>query len=195
MLIPFSKIITIFAIDADYMKDYSDPGFQFRRFVTGKNFEDNHDLSIVKHLQLMGVSRYCVLFATEADARDEHGSPVKITQSNPKYWGRKMMTKMISSGSKTLYSGFKSRGQLISVKKISLGLVIQNALGNQGCDDLEDNISECMEKLKEAMNVQKLKEGCALEIFFEENELSLKLFTGSVHGLLLPKKVIQELIF
>jgi hypothetical protein len=189
--------IILVAKNDEYIKNYSVPGFQFERLVTDKKFEDLHDTSFVEHQQLMEVSGFHVLFAAEVDSMDEYGKPIEITQSNPNYWGTKLMFQMISSGSKTLYSGFKRGGQLISVQQQSLSLVIHQALSRQNRRKLEENISECMERLKKAVQNHKLKEGHCLEVCFEENfqkVLVLKSLEGSAEGLLPPNHVIEELL-
>jgi hypothetical protein len=186
------------ANDDEYIQDYSDPGFQFERLVTNKKFEDLHDLSLVEHLQLMCVSGFHVLFVAEVDAMDENGKPIERTQSHPKQRGTQLMFQMISNGCKTLYSGKKRRGKLLSVKKRKLSKIIRKTLSHQNIRKLQENITECMERLRKAVQNHKLKKGYFNEICFEgnfgEQVLVLKPLEDGAQGLLPPKHIIEELL-
>jgi len=191
--IPGTDIILV-AKNDEYIQNYSDHGFQFERLVTGKKLEDRHDPSTVTHLQLMEVSGFNVLFAAEVDAMDDHGKPIEITKSNPKWWGTRKVFQMLSNGSNTLYSGVNIHGQLISVQQKSLFSAIHDALSYQSCNKLEENISECMQRLKKSLQNKKMKEGLFLEISFDGSGLALNNLGNRTQGLLPPKHVIEQLL-
>lgn len=186
--------IILVAKDDEYIQNYSDHGFQFERLVTGKNLEERHDPSTVHHLQLMEVSGFCVLFAAEVDAMDDHGKTIEITKSNPKWWGTSKMFQMISNGSTTLYSGVNMHGKLIQVEQKSLSSVIRNALRYQSCNNLEENILECMQRLKKSLQSLKIKEGHFHEISFDGRGLALNPLRSKTQGLLPPNHVIEQLL-
>jgi len=185
--------IILVAKDDEYIKNYSDDGFQFERLVTGKKIEDIHDPSTLTHLQLMEVSGFCVLFAAEVDAMDDNGKPIEITKSNPRWWGTRIVFQMLSNGSGTLYSGVNIHGQLMSVQQRSLSSAIHYALRYKSCSKLEENISECMQMLKKSLQNKKIKEGLFLEISFDGSGLVLNSLENKNQGLLPPKHVIDQL--
>jgi hypothetical protein len=142
----------------------------------------------------MEVSGFNVLFAAEVDAMDNHGTPIEITKSNPKWWGNRKVFQMLSNGSNTLYAGVNIHGQLISVQRKSLSSAIHDALSYKSCNKLEENISECMVRLKKSLQNKKIKEGLFLEISFDGSGLVLNCLGNRTQGLLPPKHVIEQLL-
>ncbi len=183
--------IMLVAKDDEYIQNYSDHGFQVERLVTGKKLEERHDPSTIHHLQLMEVSGFCVLFAAEVDAMDDHGKAIEIIKLNTKWWGTRIVFQMISNGSTTLYSGV-IRGNLIKVEQSSLSSVIRHALRYQSCKKLEQNISEFMQRLKKSLQSAKIKEGHFHEICFDGRGLALNPLIGRTQGLLPPNHVTEQ---
>jgi len=166
-VIPTTKILLVYKYK-EYVSNFSDPGYQFERFVLGRSFEDKHDKQTFEHLQLMLVGDYNVLFSANVDGADaDGGDPVEIKSSSPRYWGTKTMFQMLSSGSLSLIAGFKRKGSMMSVRKMHLSDVIDEALSGTYAGVLEEKLKVHMEALKEEVNAGTFDEGKVFEISFD----------------------------
>jgi len=193
-LVPGTGIILVGKND-EYEINYSDPGFQFERLVTGKRIMERHDISCTKHLHVMEVSGYRILFAAEVDAVNENNTAIEITQGNPTYWGTKKAFQMISSGSILLYSGIKKEGKLVKVESKPLSHVIPNGLRGEDQKKLEFNIHQGLSILKKAMESNDIKDGEFLDIVFErQNSLVLQPFKRGTQCMLPPNDVVKDLL-
>ena len=189
--------IALIAKYSEYLMDSSAFGFQFERLVTGGRFEDKDDHPTVDHMQLMVVgnrNKFKVLFSAECDGIDSKGNPVEVKSSNPRYWGCKTMFQMISSGSTSLYSGFKSRGSLMSVKNMNLSQVISTALQYEEVKTLEDKIISAMENFKKEVESGKFSDGSMWKIGFKGRGLTLTKFSANQEKILPKNDVISALI-
>jgi hypothetical protein len=191
-LVPGTEIVSVVK-HKEYIQNYSDFGFQFERFATGKSFRDKHDTSVVEHLQLLEIDGHRVFFAAEADAMDSGGDHVEIKASNPRYWGTKVMFQMVSNGSLTLCFGEKYRGTLEKVKLLTLSEVANTALACENIAVLGRNICSALERLKESA-ANELATGDVFEIVFSGSKLKLHRSSESIHQLFPKKDAVHKLL-
>ncbi|CAD7937246.1 unnamed protein product [Amoebophrya sp. A120] len=163
----------------NYVKDYSDSGFQFERLVTGGEFRDRHDESHngTEHVQLLefcgretndhvsGVdgADFCpfqILFTTDADAKtgknaagkkDERDDLVEIKSGNPANFGRKLVLQMLSSGARQLvYADKRSRNEVSQVKTLYYPDVVCRFLRAGEKQGMVTDLSAALTELREA---------------------------------------------
>lgn len=133
-----------------YSKNLAQLGFQFERFMTGKDMSDTEDTSSVDHLHTMRVGAKTVLFVAEVDATDENDCPVEIKTSDPSNWSLRVIFQMISNGSANLCQGEKEGWGVKKVSMKSLSSVAEFSLQSRQWRDiktLEKNILDGMNEL------------------------------------------------
>lgn len=186
-LVPYTKKSIMVVKIKEYEQDYSVPGFQFERFVTGRKFSDKHDVSLVEHLHIMKNGKYKVLFSGETDAMNDDG-PIEVSTSNPRYWGTKKMFQMLSNGSIGFCAGTKGRGELRHIKVMTLSEVTKDALSTAAVASLEKNVLQNMDQLKSSLDGTP-KTSSPLELSFKTGKMELTL---RKHDKLLPSDAVVE---
>jgi hypothetical protein len=105
----------------NYKQDYSAPGFQFERLVTGGQFNDKHDTIAHEHLQVVTVGAHRILFSAEVDAaetlQDGTLSFVEIKSSNATDLKNKVALQMVSNSSLSVVQGTKQNSALVGIEK------------------------------------------------------------------------------
>ena len=86
MKVPGTRMI-LARYQLNYVQDYSVPGFQFERILTGKRLEDHHDIGLTKHVQLMRIGRFQAVISGEADGMDSEGNAVEFKLMKPESFG------------------------------------------------------------------------------------------------------------
>ena len=193
--VPGTKIVLV-AKHKEYMQNYSDPGFQFERFVAGKRFEDKHDTSIVEHMHLVEVAGHNIFFTAESDAVDEQGNAIEIRASNPRHWGTRIGFQMISNGACSLYAGTKLRRTMLkNVQLQRLETVIGTALHNRDVSELEENIASNLDALREAIKSGRFADGTVYEVRFSGYDLQLIPSEYKEGEVLLPRaEVVKKML-
>jgi len=130
-------------------QDYNVPGFQFERIMTGKRFEDRHDISLTEHVQLMKIGRFNVLMSAEVDAQDRNGNPSEVKLMKSGYGGSKVFFQMVGSGSLSLYRGKNTNGVLTSVNVLELDHMAESLSRNNDVTMLESKLIRNMESITE----------------------------------------------
>ena len=177
----------------DYISDKAAPGFQFERFTTGKSFRDEHTSTDVVHMQLMDVGGHVVLFNAEVDAMDNNDDPVEVTTSKRRFWGTRKAYQMISSGSLTLYIGFKNGDLLNQVMLQHLPMVVSEGLVDCEVTRHECNIQEVMARLLEEREAGTFEGGERMfSIRFDGTDISLEPWAAD--GIFVSDSVVRELI-
>lgn len=127
----------------DYVQNFSNIGFQFEKFVTGRSMLEPDRKIRTESVHIMNVNGYKILFAAECDAVDENHAPVEIkTQTNA---GTKLMWQLISSNSSKVIYGHVSRGKIIDITSMSISEIIDKNRGK--LDSHVTNINTALEKL------------------------------------------------
>jgi len=102
-------------------------GLQFERLLTGKSVaESDESEPHVEHLQVLRFGNYTALFAAEVEAMDDRGRPVEFHMRTRFPSWAKVMFRMLSSGSMTLYSGEVNGNVVERVEGLSLLDVMNN---------------------------------------------------------------------
>lgn len=170
-------------------QDYSCPGFQFERLMTGKRFEDPHDISHTEHVQLMNIGHYTVLMSAEADAMDD-GHAVELKLMKDRGRSTKLFFQMVGSGSLSLYLGKNDGGVLTCVSKVQLQELAQDLPLNHNVSSLESKLINNMEQLKEWSRQGYFDNGQVYRIDFNP-----QMVLHRVQQSLFPKaQVVQELL-
>jgi hypothetical protein len=193
--IPGTQKACLVVKSKEYTQNKGDLGFQFERLVTGESMNDvSADVMFMEHLHVMKVGRYRVLFQAETDAVSDDG-PVEVTASNPYHWGTKSMFQLISNGCATMCQGIKDRSkQLVQVKHVPLSKLARDALMEASCAQLEHNILQGLDALRDEMADS--EEGEEFRIQFSHNE-SLYLESRSKKDgavLLPPSEIVEDLL-
>ena len=171
--------------------DYSEPGYQFERLVTGKAPEEVTYSSFGKlHTMLVG-GRFNVLFCANIDAFTQ-GEPVEVTASNPRWWGSTTILQLISNGSPRLCHGKKWRGKVHAIQLRSMTSIARQAeLDHERVEQLIlDGMQDIYTQMQDAPD-----DGRVYKITVQGNSLQLVLLQekGSVH-ILPPRNVVTKVL-
>lgn len=174
----------------EYMQNLADVGYQFERYVTGREMSDTSSFECVEYMHLAKVGQYKVLFRAEVDAIDSEGNRVEVKAANPRYYGTRVMFQMISSGSSSLCQGAKYGGTLTRVTMKSLSQVSRDALMYPNTvGRLESNILAGMEALKE-----QIKDDSDYIIAFENGSLKAVKQDSNEFAVLPNEDIVDQLI-
>lgn len=181
-----------------YRGEYAARGHQFERFVTGRAMSDRHVVEWTEHLQVYQIGdSYKVLMRGETDAQNDEGEPVEVKASHPRNWQTKVAFQMMSSGSPQVCVGVveyprnSTAAVLTEVQDWTLGQVAERAFSKRNVQELQDNILEGMDALKE--QIQDYQEGEVTKVTFKDGQLRLKRPRKEI--VLLPSvAVVKELL-
>jgi hypothetical protein len=186
---PTTNIIVL-AKSRIYTANHADIGAQFQRLVTGRPMIDELDLRTFESLHLIKVSGYTVLFATEVEAVDESGMPVKLRSGRPRFtWNSmKVMFQMLSSGSRNLILGDRRGPILREVRRVSFDEVTREH-SPASLEAAGNNIGDVLRELKRSTEITA---DAATELDFQEGQMVLR---PCPSGDLLPSEsVVKELL-
>jgi hypothetical protein len=189
--IPFADNAILVVNCKQFISDYSELGYQFERLVTGLAMEClPNDVIYNEHLHMMRIgAKYNVLFCTATNAIDGTGDPVKVTASNPRFWGTKTMFQMISNGYPTMCHGIKANGRLLRIDRIRLASVIHGALRDVSYNMFQDNIMSGMKAIREKMKSRAV--GDVFSVYFDRYG-KLKLLPMTGNSIVFPPSVVVE---
>lgn len=139
----------------EYEDNLADVGYQFKRYVTGKNMMDTKKTANIEQIHTIQIGTKKVLFHADVDTVNSDGSLVKAKTSNPRYWGTRVMFQMISCGSSKLCHGRKSRRVLTRVTMKSLSEVSLDALQYVDVKSLQRNILDGMDAIQSQLKGDK----------------------------------------
>lgn len=163
MKVPGTNIITL-RYNINIFQDYTVPGFQFERLLTGQPLDHCHDdnvSTLTEHVQLLTIYggagaggdssiKFRVLMSAEVDAVNDNGDPVEIKLLKTRtYGGSKVFFQMIGSGSRTLYKGKHEDGVLTSVQVLELEDMAERFADNVDVGLRQGNLIRNMERIKE----------------------------------------------
>jgi len=174
-----------------YNMNLNDVGFQFERWVTGKQLNDRHSTELMDHIQLMQVGSHYCLFGADCDATHQ-GAPVEIKTTDPKQWKTKTMFQMISSGSQHLVYGKKAKGgtRLLDVQILSLEEVASRSSKHRH-GEMERNIVSGLDQLRACWDDLGQDDYEMKSLHFEEGSWRLKRFNKPVTP---PTEVLRQLM-
>lgn len=131
-------------------QDYSVPGFQFERLMTGKRVTDLHDIGLTEHVQLVKVGSFRAIMSAEVDAVDRDGNPVEIKLIKKSgHGGIKTFFQMVGSGSLTLRKGRNDGGMLTRVSDLHLEDIAARVAEYNDAAALESKVICNLERIKE----------------------------------------------
>jgi hypothetical protein len=200
--IPDTNIIVV-QKTSSYFTNPTEPGFQFERFVLGRQTNHHHQnaeeslLSSasnnmpIDHLQMVTIHGSRVLISAESDGIDADGNSVEIKANKYPYYDR-IACQMISSGSQTLYMGHKSKDgkRLERVSTMTLDQVLVKGMEKHG-PKLTRNLKRSMAALQHARDTGTFKSGCPFQLQFSNRTGELIFHPVS----LLPNKdVVKALL-
>lgn len=190
MKVPATNIIMLRTI-LMFAQDYTLPGFQFERLMTGKGLTDRHDVGLTEHVQVMRIGNYSVLMSAEVDAADQDGNPVELKLRKGTISGvRRIFFQMIGSGSRALHQGEHEGGVLNSVQVIDLEDMAVSMSKRHDASSLESNIIRNMDRIKEWDHQGFFDDGKVYRIDFNP-QMELNLVNQT---LLPPAAVVEELL-
>lgn len=192
MKVPGTKMIMVH-YSLNFGQDYSPPGFQFERLMTGKRLDERHSVGFIEHVQLMKIGHYRVLMSAETDAIDSEGHPAEIKLMKQGYGGTRTFFQMVGSGSLTLHRGKNEKGRLTKVTTVTLETMAQSISDNHDVNLLESKLIRNMERLKELDHQGHFDQGKAYRIDFNNSKMELHRIPAQ-HPLLPPAAVVKELI-
>jgi hypothetical protein len=182
---------TLFIVKwSEYTTDYSQPGFQFERLLTGGRLDGKHDGVKHEHLQVVRIGGLNVLFSADADAVDKNLKCVEIKSGNPQYFGTKVMMQMLSSGAQTLLHANKRGPTVLGVEKRSLEQMI-NEHSLSVLKSLQDGVLQSLKELKANVTIN---EDTSTEINFSTGGSLVCQPIKHLHSILPKREVVAELL-
>ncbi|CAB9510369.1 expressed unknown protein [Seminavis robusta] len=195
--VPGTNMIMVHYDLGKIRQDYSVPGFQFERLVTGQPMSARHNVGFTEHVQVMQIGQYRVLMTAEADATTSAGAqqhPVEVKLLQQGYGGTKVFFQMVGSGSLTLCKGKNRKGVLTSVQTVPLSRMADSLAENNDTASLEQKIIRNMERLKEWDRKGWFAEGKAYRLDFNEAGVMELNAVSRRDTLLPPDAVVKELL-
>ena len=176
-----------------YWQDYSKPGHQFERLLTGKPMDAVDDASRFEHVQILEVGRYRVLVAAEIDAVDGNGDPVEIKLKKTLGHTATFM-QMISSGSLTLYRGKNEDGSLADLRQVPLSDMAREVAHSVDVAAWERHLLGNMDKLQEWSRQGHFADRKVFRVDFEAGAMKLRRARSEGSALLPPNSVLKNLL-
>lgn len=141
-----------------------------------------------RHLHLMLIAGYTVLFSAEVDAVDDAGVPVEIKSGNPRWFGMKVMFQMLSSSARTLVMADRRGPQLQRIQRKTF----EDMVGEHPMTRLRDANNAIVEALIELKHSPIVTDEDPVEVDFERGQMVLKPCHRA--DLLPSAEVVKELL-
>lgn len=146
--VPGTDMIAI-RYNLTFGQDYTVPGFQFERLMTGKNIADSHDIGLTEHVQLVKVGPFYTMMSAEVDAVDSDGNPAELKLMKSGHGGIKTFLQMVGSGSLTLHKGRNNGGILTHVNVLHLEDMAEAVAKKCDAAALENKVIRNLERIRE----------------------------------------------